>query len=240
MKIKCIIPDQKGLFDILDHLDDIDELIGIELDQSHYNGHNGKGYFRCPDGRGYFVKLDDICEILPISEKLTWEQLQLQRQTNIRELTKQLRKTSMIAQREKYGSKLNYVQQQELLKKTQYEKQLQALQQALADNTHAMHIDDFIVNNIPMNQERDEYLNSNNNVTIGDRVKMARGNTGIVKFMGQTQFAKGEVIGLQLDRWTAAGHTGTDGKGILHEDHQFVILLFLWLRHYHSEIQDIN
>merc|ERR1712154_19983 len=38
---------------------------------------------------------------------------------------------------------------------------------------------------------------------------LARGKTGIVKFIGETEFAKGEVIGLQLDTWTPAGHNGT-------------------------------
>ena len=47
------------------------------------------------------------------------------------------------------------------------------------------------------------------NFKIGDRVKLERGKTGIVKFIGETDFAKEEVIGLELDSWTAAAHNGT-------------------------------
>eukprot|EP01083_Nonionella_stella_P091559 256049_1 len=46
-------------------------------------------------------------------------------------------------------------------------------------------------------------------VLKGDRVRLAGGKTGLIKFIGQTEFAKSEVIGLQLDTWTPAGHNGT-------------------------------
>ena len=58
---------------------------------------------------------------------------------------------------------------------------------------------------------------------IDDRVKLARGETGIVKYIGEVEFAKGEIIGLVLDSFTPVGHNGTvrgkkyfeaqDGKG---------------------------
>ena len=47
------------------------------------------------------------------------------------------------------------------------------------------------------------------NFKIGDRVQLIRGKTGVVKFIGPTEFAKGEVIGLELDKSTPAGHNGT-------------------------------
>ncbi|ETO27614.1 hypothetical protein RFI_09516 [Reticulomyxa filosa] len=44
---------------------------------------------------------------------------------------------------------------------------------------------------------------------IGDYVKLARGKTGVVKYIGETAFMKGEIIGLELDTWTPYGHNGT-------------------------------
>ena len=46
-------------------------------------------------------------------------------------------------------------------------------------------------------------------VKVGDRVKLLSTQTGIVKFIGETEFAMDEVIGLELDTWTPNGHNGT-------------------------------
>merc|ERR1712060_865525 len=43
----------------------------------------------------------------------------------------------------------------------------------------------------------------------GDRVRLERGRTGVVKFIGEVEFAKEEVIGIELDKWKAKGHCGT-------------------------------
>ncbi|ETO05946.1 hypothetical protein RFI_31451, partial [Reticulomyxa filosa] len=44
---------------------------------------------------------------------------------------------------------------------------------------------------------------------IGDYVKLARGKTGVVKYIGETAFTQGEIIGLELDTWDPHGHNGT-------------------------------
>eukprot|EP01084_Bolivina_argentea_P095099 170970_1 len=38
------------------------ELIGIELDEWNFDGHNGKGYFKCSRGCGIFVTRENIAE----------------------------------------------------------------------------------------------------------------------------------------------------------------------------------
>ncbi|ETO31190.1 hypothetical protein RFI_05929 [Reticulomyxa filosa] len=44
---------------------------------------------------------------------------------------------------------------------------------------------------------------------VGDKVKLARGKIGEVRFIGKTDFSKGEeVIGLELAQWTQGAHDG--------------------------------
>jgi len=44
---------------------------------------------------------------------------------------------------------------------------------------------------------------------LGDRVKLKRGRTGVVKFIGEVHFAKGQTIGLELDQWDPNANDGT-------------------------------
>eukprot|EP01083_Nonionella_stella_P285963 973321_1 len=122
----------------------VDELIGIELDSWSHNGHDGKGYFKCTIGRGYFTKRTNIIGIISATEKSSQEQLQLKRHRNIRKLRKKLRKILMLEQKAKNGLKLTDLQQQNLLNKVEYQRQLQELQQAFARNTPAIQIDDIV------------------------------------------------------------------------------------------------
>jgi len=44
---------------------------------------------------------------------------------------------------------------------------------------------------------------------LGDRVRLHRGKTGTVKYVGKTGFSKGKVVGLELDSWYEKGNDGT-------------------------------
>jgi len=44
---------------------------------------------------------------------------------------------------------------------------------------------------------------------IGDRVALNRGRVGTVRYIGKTDFAKGEVVGLELDQWSEKGNDGS-------------------------------
>ena len=48
---------------------------------------------------------------------------------------------------------------------------------------------------------------------IGDYVELNVGVKGIVMYIGNTDFAKGEVIGLEMEKWDSDGHDGSkNGK----------------------------
>ena len=44
---------------------------------------------------------------------------------------------------------------------------------------------------------------------LGDRVTTKKGRTGTVRYVGSVDFSSAELIGLELDSWTANGHNGT-------------------------------
>ena len=46
-------------------------------------------------------------------------------------------------------------------------------------------------------------------IQVGDKVKLVRGKQGMVKFIGRTAFAQGEMFGLELDTWFSGGYNGT-------------------------------
>ena len=51
------------------------------------------------------------------------------------------------------------------------------------------------------------------NLKIGDKIQLKSGKIGYVKFIGETHFIEGGIIGLELDEWFTNGHNGTiDGK----------------------------
>lgn len=46
-------------------------------------------------------------------------------------------------------------------------------------------------------------------LSIGDRVLIDRQRTGVVKYIGEVDFTKEDMVGLEMDVWTSFGHDGT-------------------------------
>merc|ERR1712176_614966 len=149
-KIGDRVKTRKGRYGVVKYVGKVDFVsnskavhIGLELEQWDPNGHNGtvrdKTYFTTMDGRGYFVKLENLVENL--GKKKTEKEIERERK---------------LKEEESRGPRA------------------------------------------PMPKAPE--------VKIGDHVKLSRGRTGVVKYVGTTEFSNGkEVIGLELDTYDAAG-----------------------------------
>jgi len=59
----------------------------------------------------------------------------------------------------------------------------------------------------------DDSKNSAVKFQMGDKVRLKRGKIGTVKYIGKTNFAKGVVVGLELNSWNEKGNDGSvNGK----------------------------
>merc|ERR1712013_768705 len=56
-------------------------------------------------------------------------------------------------------------------------------------------------------EEKDE--EKQEGIEVGDYVELENGIKGLVKYIGATEFAKGELIGLEMDKWDSEGHDGS-------------------------------
>merc|ERR1712048_955293 len=55
----------------------------------------------------------------------------------------------------------------------------------------------------------DDYKNSPGQFKIGDKVRLHRGKVGTIKYIGKAAFAKGVVVGLELNSWHEKGNDGS-------------------------------
>eukprot|EP01083_Nonionella_stella_P266704 901844_1 len=210
------------------HFDDR-RVYGIELDKWSPHGHNGtinnNKYFHCIEGRGVFILPNGIkmnkgatisrekkrrkSSILMNSNLLQQEIMMsdlkadehkeelgnIKRQ--IAKVEKKLHEIIILEEKRKQGDTLDMSQLTKIDRKKHLKDKLAELAKQMMDMNKA---NEDAGPKAPLPQI---------NFNVGDRVRLERGKTGIVKFIGETEFAKGEVIGLELDTWTPAGHNGT-------------------------------
>lgn len=59
----------------------------------------------------------------------------------------------------------------------------------------------------------DDYKSAPGKYKVGDKVRLHRGKVGTIKYIGKTSFAKGVVVGLELNSWNEKGNDGSmNGK----------------------------
>merc|ERR1711920_489362 len=61
----------------------------------------------------------------------------------------------------------------------------------------------------PIAEEQPEKSSKQIEVSEGERVRLRNGRTGTVWYIGKAGFAKGEVVGMELDQWAVKGNDGS-------------------------------
>ena len=175
------------------------DLIGIETEKWEPDGHNGivhgHKYFECIDGRGLFIRPYDVVEIVQTAAS------DVERQEFIKSKKEEMFPILKIRKK--------------LYRRRELDSKKQELKWALVVS--------YIIRNLESEYNEIHVPKEINNMifqfvifkpltelpSIGDRVRTKKGKTGIVKFIGKTDFSREAVIGLDLDLWISSGHDGT-------------------------------
>merc|ERR1712228_98888 len=57
--------------------------------------------------------------------------------------------------------------------------------------------------------EEEEEESEEDDMDCDDYVELENGNKGVIKFIGKTDFAKGELVGVEMETWDPDGHDGS-------------------------------
>jgi len=141
-----LVRGKEGIVRFIGQIDGVKrgEVIGLELSQwserGHDGSHNGKYYFSCPPGRGYFTTREAV--------------------------------DSVIADGKPSSTRADSIESSQ--------------------------------------SEEEPSLSRQQSTAIeGERVRLRNGRTGTILYIGKAKFAKGEIIGMELDQWAPEGNDGT-------------------------------
>jgi len=188
------------------HFSHNEEMIGIELDSWIHNGHDGnvkgKRYFMAAPGRGVFVHRNNVAHVV-LPDQINNKHLDILPDVSdrVRLINDDIALVQWIENSNKIDSEKSI--QVKLIHGNNYD--LNDEQETLKNVT----LKD-LVENLGRDYSKEE-ANSMEAIEfkVGDHVRLARGKTGIIKYIGQVGVMD-ELIGLELDSWTSNGH---DGKG---------------------------
>ena len=207
-----------------------EDCVGIELDEWSANGNDGKNVFKTSKGRGYFARRSSIASIiLPNNsfndletEEIKIEILNIKRQ--IQKVNKKLHEIEILEQKQKNGEKLDQQQMAKIDRKKHLKEKLITLNQDIqrknaemkktATKTRKSLENEQTIKNFQSSLNNKKRRNSINkeenlkNIQIGDRVRLVRGKTGIVKYLGPVDFTDEEVVGIILDKWHPNANNG--------------------------------
>ena len=190
---------------------DEEEMIGIEADTWDPSGHDGsvrgRKYFRARKGRGLFTRRLSIAEVIDPTKLLAE------------------RRESMLATLPDVGDRIKLrdgtegvVQWIEEAHKTKTRKKIQV---KMLDEVGDLTAELRVLTLASMTENLGRHLDKETiakkcDFEVGDHVRLVRNKTGIVRYIGSMsgkveKDLEDEVVGIELDLWSASGH---DGKGL--------------------------
>eukprot|EP01084_Bolivina_argentea_P017482 32655_1 len=168
-------------------------LVGIELDEKSPAGHDGifggTKYFKCPQGHGIFVRLIDVIKVLKSMKDCEKKKQMFETIDDNIEIYDIIQQIS----NDDNASVSSVIVHEKDIGESQ-----------IADYGSYRQYE----TKYEEKQEEQEVV-----MEIGDYVKLQNGTIGRIRFIGNTDFAKGEIIGLEMDIWDSDAHNGTkNGK----------------------------
>eukprot|EP01083_Nonionella_stella_P120906 362797_1 len=201
-----------------------DRLIGLELDKWNPNGHNGSyketRYFDAADGRGFFVPMRDDLNIskMDANDPMTLSLLHgLQNVTNTK-LDDRIRLKNGLVGVIRFQGSVDFSDEiyvgMELEEEHYNTNDGQAHGRSYFNTrkSRGYFAKKTEIAGILTSFHQTGAKSLTEYPKLGDKVRTIRGKTGVVKYMGTTSFAKGVLIGIQLDEWWPNGHDGSVQK----------------------------
>merc|ERR1712154_255765 len=214
-----------------------DTMLGIELEKKHYNGCDGQAhgrrYFNVKKKRGYFAKRQDVARILTKNPKIKKQIKCLVDFPKIGDRVKTVKGkvglvkyigTTQFAEGMLIGLMLDQwwpnghdgsVKKQRYFSCPTGRGYFTRLSH-LVENMGPKPDDDKIeFEKEHKHEDKKEYDGDLPQFRVGDRVKLQEGKTGVVRYVGKPEFAEEELVGIELDTWSAnAGDGSVGGKNI--------------------------
>eukprot|EP01084_Bolivina_argentea_P147826 258578_1 len=174
---------------------DHEDIVGIELDKWSANGNEGKNLFKTSKGRGFFARRSSIANIiLPNTVNNLEEEKEIEIQNirrHIAKLENKLGEIQVLEERQKSGKILDSQQMAKIDRKKHLREKLSSLGQQLTRQTNTKKRgsleNDESMRRFQQPQSKRGSINKEDglkNICIGDRVRLVRGKTGIVKYLG--------------------------------------------------------
>ncbi|ETO05945.1 hypothetical protein RFI_31450, partial [Reticulomyxa filosa] len=201
-----------------------DDVLGLLMDTTNPNYHNGeldgKEYFKTPNGRGYFALQEEIQKNMGTTKRTRPKHNQVSTETsqnnvNVGDAVKTMQgpgkvvwKGNVIGEDGKTEEEMLGVEL-EAFDPNANDGSIQGTKYFESKPGHAIFTRRESLQ-LPLSTDFDQNQPNGVEFTLGDRVKLDNGCTGVVRFVGPVTFEqKEETIGIELDQWSPNGNNGS-------------------------------